>query len=112
MSSITILSLRYGCKSPSDVARLPEPTLTVDCCVFTLTKDSSSPDFHRDSIACLPRRWCPLCVSSATKLGIPFVGTTMVIDGFDQNAIGPKGVGTGYGEINEVNDYEDESFIN
>jgi hypothetical protein len=36
----------------------------------------------------------------------------MVIDGFDQNAIGPKGVGTGYGEINGVNDYEDKLFIN
>ena len=36
----------------------------------------------------------------------------MVIDGFDQNAIGPKGVGTGYEAINEVNGYEDESFIN
>ena len=28
------------------------------------------------------------------------------------DAIGPKGVGTGYGEINGVNDYEDESLIN
>ena len=26
-------------------------------------------------------------------------------------AIGPKGVGTGYGEINGVNNYEDESMI-
>ena len=91
---------------------LTRANATVDCCVFTLTKDSSRPDFHRDSIACLPRRRCPLCVSTATKLGIPFVGTTMVIDGFDQNAIGPKGVGTGYGEINGVNNYEDKSLIN
>jgi hypothetical protein len=36
----------------------------------------------------------------------------MVIDGFDQNAIGPKGVGTGYGAINRVRRNEDESMIN